>query len=89
MTAPRCAQGRVFWSQQASFVLACHTDLYHMPFDTQLCDYKQGLYALDASQVELDWRADEPALAAWDRQCLDEWLVVRLAQEQSEPLAST
>ena len=50
--------GRVWWSRQAGFELACPMDLSMMPFDVQRCAFLMGVYTYRSSEVSLQWRAD-------------------------------
>ena len=43
--------GSVFWSQQVSLQLACPLQLEDLPFDTQRCLYRMGLYSQTADEV--------------------------------------
>ena len=43
--------GSVFWSQQVSLQLACTLQLQDLPFDTQKCRYRMGLYSHTADEV--------------------------------------
>ena len=77
--------GNVWWSRQVSFVLSCPfsegKNLDKMPFDTQTCDFMMGMYAEDASEVVLKWRADKVAMDNWNGTCLAEWHATRHSQE--------
>ena len=72
--------GSVFWSSQTTFSLACKMDLSKLPYDTQTCHYKMGLYADTASEVVLKWREGVPAIANWDTTCLTSFVVTNLTQ---------
>ena len=54
--------GRVHFSQQISFEMACQMDLTLMPYDRQTCSFATGLYSTPASEVLLAWRADVSAI---------------------------
>ena len=76
--------GNVFWSRQSRFLLSCHfgyVELNTLPFDTHNCWIQYGMYAEDASQVQLAWKADSTALLNWQGACLADWYVTRFEQE--------
>lgn len=79
-------EGFVFWSQQTSATLACDLDLSKMPFDTQRCRYKMGLYSFTADEVTLRWKTGRSALGAWNSSStcrLHELIPSQLEQENT------
>ena len=52
--------GSVWWSRQTAFIVSCPfasgTNLNQLPFDTQSCTFKLGMYSQKASEVYIQWR---------------------------------
>ena len=68
-----------------SFTLNCAFSsgnvLDNLPFDTQTCGYKMGMYAEQASEVRVQWKSGVAGLDNWQGVCMAEWATTKLEQE--------
>lgn len=77
--------GDIWWSRQVAFLLNCPFSkgalLDRLPFDTQTCGFKMGMYAETASEVVLKWKPGRDPLANWQGVCMAEWGTTRITPE--------
>lgn len=73
--------GTVWRSQQRSATMSCLIDLSRMPFDTQTCGWKMGMYTAQEHDVRLTWFQEQDAFDGWDRTCPSGWAPTGMRQE--------
>ena len=78
------SDGRVWRSQQRRATLACTIDLSQMPYDTQSCQWKMGMYTELAHEVQIKWRANNgtslDAFDRWGQTCPSGWTPTAMSQ---------
>ena len=80
--------GTIWWSRQVAFLLNCpfQDNLEFLPFDTQKCTFRFGMYADTAFDTYLRWKEERLGMENLDGQlsssaCLSEWFVTNYAQQ--------
>ena len=76
------ADGTVWRSEQRFAVLSCGIDLARMPYDTQQCVWRLGIYTEVAHEVECVWKIGRDAFGSWGAQsaCPSAWSVTAVRQ---------
>jgi hypothetical protein len=72
--------GSVWWSRQLRVTLRCRMLFGNLPFDTQECPIKLGLYADTVEDSRLRWRGSELLLDAWEAASTSTWIVSKFSQ---------
>jgi hypothetical protein len=70
--------GSLMWSQRARLEFKCPMDVTDMPWDTQCCPFRVGLYSQQADTVVLAWKAEEQAMLHWQGKSTSEWTVTNV-----------
>ena len=72
--------GSIWWSRQVRITFRCDMLFGNLPFDTQECPIKVGLYSDTTKDARLQWRPGRQLLDNWEGSSTSTWEVVRFEQ---------
>ena len=74
--------GQIWRSEQRKAKIGCKLDLSLMPYDTQNCTFRMGVYTEQAHELSLRWREGGDAFDAWrsSAACATAWSATGLRQ---------